>query len=452
MHMIRNLSSTAACALLAASVLAQTPAAKPQPPYNARQVKDKFAALVTLATDRNTAAVEQTVADYRSDARFDVDAQFAIALIDQGLAASGRRTAPAVPKAPDGLSPDQVANAHFTAAKVFMALRDYKTARFFGTVAQKDVPRYVCEVVDRAPIGVYGWRHSPIVKDPARREARFEVYNQKAAALLINDVNTVRDTATAAPAATCGVSFFMAADPYGIHAYVESRDARVDEVLAGLQNGGMFEMYLQPGAGECYYQWMIHIQPEKVSFVDWMSEHRHFRSLKNYFKHEIAPIPEGFGVAMTISWEALYDKLPTTASEWAFGVVPWTRDGGFTWGSGQVHELNRFGRVQFKGLEAVMPAIKRQLVLRAWGKYKRDSGPIKTFWNDEQRGDRAFEAAVLLPRVQQLEAWGAEVKADMDAATVERLFKEAVPSWNEFAYDVAELRTAYLKQQLLAGE
>ena len=99
-----------------------------------------------------------------------------------------------------------------------------------------------------------------------------------------------------------------------------------------------------------------------------------------------------------------------------------------------------------------MPAIKRQLVLKAWGKYKRDSGPIKTFWNDEQRGDRAFEAAVLRPRVQQLEAWGAEVKADMDAATVERLFKEAVPSWNEFAYDVAELRTAYLKQQLLAGE
>jgi hypothetical protein len=128
------------------------------------------------------------------------------------------------------------------------------------------------------------------------------------------------------------------------------------------------------------------------------------------------------------------------------------RNGGFTWGSGQVHELNRFGRLQFKGLGAHMPAIRRQIVLHAWGKYKREAGDIKTFWSDEQRGDRAFDAAVLQPFVAQLEALGAEVKADMDAATVDKLFREAVPSWNEFAFAVAERREAYLRNKLLAGE
>lgn len=448
----RHLLAAVSCALLAVSALAQAPTPKPLLPYTAPQVKVKFDALYKVATDALAEDVAQLLADYRADVRFDPEAQFAFVLIDQGLVAKWRKIPLTVPKAPEGLTPDQIAGAHFAAAKVFMARRDYATAQFFGNFVQKDVPRYVCEVVDQAPIGVYGWKNSAFVKDPGRREARFEVYNQKAAALLINDVNTVRNTATAKPAEKCGISFFMAADKYGIHAYVESRDDKVDEVLAGLQNGGMLEMYLQPGPGEFYYQWMVDVQPAQVDFVDWMSEHRHFRSLKSYFKYEIAPIPEGFGIAMTIPWEAVYDKLPTASSEWAFGVVPWTRDGGFTWGSGQVHELNRFGRVQFKGLDAVMPAIKRQIVLKAWGRYKRDSGAIKTFWNDEQRGDRAFEAAALLPRVKQLEDFGAEVKADMDAATVDRLFKLAVPSWNEFAYDVADLRTAYLRQKLLADE
>jgi hypothetical protein len=40
----------------------------------------------------------------------------------------------------------------------------------------------------------------------------------------------------------------------------------------------------------------------------------------------------------------------------------------------------------------------------------------------------------------------------LDAATVDKLFREAVPLWNEFAYAVAERREAYLRNKLLAGE
>jgi hypothetical protein len=448
MKSIHHLSATLSAFLLAGALGAQTPT----PPYTPNQVKARLDALCKAAAEQSLEDVAGLLGDCRADDRFAPDARFAFDLIDQGLGAIFRNATLTVPKAPADLTPEQIAQAHFAAARIFVAARKYPIAQFFAAIQQKEVPRYVCEGLDAAPIGVYGWKHAALVRDPARRESRFEVYNQKAAALLINDVNTVRETATAQPAETCGVSFFAVADPRGLHCYIESRDDRVDEVLAGLQNGGMFEMYLQPGAGRVYHQWMVNVQPKKVDVVDWMSPNRHFRSLRNYLTCEVAPIPEGFGIAMTIPWTALYDTLPADGDEWAFGVIPWMRNGGFTWGSGQVHELNRFGRLQFKGLGAQMPAIRRQIVLHAWGKYKREAGDIKTFWSDEQRGDRAFDAAVLQPFVAQLEALGAEVKADMDTATVDKLFREAVPSWNEFALAVAERRETYLRQKLLAGE
>lgn len=432
---------------MAGSLGAQTPKT-----YNANQTKAKFQTLTTLAAEQPVKEIAGLLSEYRADAGFSPESIFAFALIEQGLAAVTSKKPMTVPKAPAGLTPEQIADAHFAAAKVFMASRDYTTAQFLGSVQQKEVPRYVCEVVEQAPIGVYGWKHSALIKDPARREARFEAYNQKAAALLINDVNTVRDAATAKPSDTCGVSFFMVADKRGLHTYIESRDARVDEVLAGLQNGGMFEMYVQPGDGQFYHQWMIDVNPFKVQFVDWMSPHKNYRPLRDSMTCEVAPIPEGFGIAMSIPWAALYDVLPADGDEWPFGVIPWTRDGGFTWGSGQVHELNRFGRIQFKGINAMLPKIKQQIVMHAWGKYTRESSNIKTFWNDEQRGDRAFEEAVLIPFVEQLEAYGAEVKVDMDAATVEKLFDKAVPAWNEFDFAVANLRETYLKQKLLTIE
>lgn len=435
------------CLLMAGTLGAQTPT-----PYNAAQTKAKFQALYTMAAEQPAKDLAERIVEYRADEKFSPETRFAFDLIEQGLTASATKKPMAVPKAPQDLTPEQIADAHFAAAKVFMTSRDYATAQFLGSVQQKEVPRYVCEVVDQAPIGVYGWKNSPLIKDSARREARFEAYNEKAAALLINDVNTVRESATAKPSDTCGVSFFAVADKRGIHVYIESLDDKIDEVLAGLQRGGTFEMSLQPGAGQFYYQWMIDVNPLKVSFVDWMSPHKNFRSLRDYLTCDVAPIPEGFGIAMTVPWTALYDVLPADGDEWPLGVIPWTRNGGFTWGSGQVHELNRFGRLKFKGMNAMLPKIKHQLVLQAWGKYKREATNIKTFWNDEQRGDRAFEDAVLTPFVEQLEAYGAEVKADMNAATVEKLFVEAVPSWNEFAYEVSNRREAYLKQKLLTAE
>ena len=144
-----------------------------------------------------------------------------------------------------------------------------------------------------------------------------------------------------------------------------------------------------------------------------MTNSRRYRPLSEYLKYATQSIPGGFGTTFFIPWNTLYDRLPDAKSEWALGVIPWVRAGGFTWGSGQVHELNRFGKIKFNGIEKMLPAIKKQIVLSAWAKYKRESGNIRTLWNDEQRGDRDFETKAVTPLMDKLADYGKSVSSSM---------------------------------------
>jgi len=186
------------------------------------------------------------------------------------------------------LSNDKKIDVHYKAAKLFMYARIYDVAENIGKTVPKDVPLYQVAIVDKAPIGVYGWKNSDLIrKNLLKRESRFENYNEKGSAVLYTDVNANRASANVTgKAEKCGVSFFVAADSYGISCYVESKDDKVDEVLAGLAGGGMLEMYLQPGFGYAYYQWLYDVYPVKNNVVDWMSPNEHFRSLRNYLKYE----------------------------------------------------------------------------------------------------------------------------------------------------------------------
>ncbi|MEG2077108.1 MAG: hypothetical protein RRY34_11440, partial [Victivallaceae bacterium] len=192
---------------------------------------------------------------------------------------------------------------------------------------------------------------------------------------LVNDVNLVRNNINKAGVAECTVSFVTAADKNGIHIYMENKDDKVEEVLAGLEGGGMVEMYIQPGFENAYYQWMLDFAPAKIDFINWMSNNKDFRRIdSNYFKYEVAPVKGGLGAYMFIDWELFYDKLPTDESSWVLGVVPWVRNGGFTWGSGQVHELHKYGQLKFNGIEKIAPQIKRRLVMKAWGNFRKNMG------------------------------------------------------------------------------
>lgn len=175
-----------------------------------------------------------------------------------------------------------------------------------------------------------------------------------------------------------------------------------------------------------------------------MSPHRGFRPLADYLKYEVARVPEGFGVYVSIPWEALYDQLPGDGEEWVLGVIINSRSGAFTWGSGQVHDLATFGRLVFEGFGAQRQEKRRRLVIRAWGRFLARAACHETQWRDEFHGDPEFARRVLAPEIARLQAAGQPVPGTLDAATVSRLFEEAVPDWMEFDYRVAELRTDWL--------
>ncbi len=411
-----------------------------------------FKKIDNLAANQKIEDAKKLAADSFADAKLSEEQKFLCSLLSVGLGVAKGASIDAKSIPATTLDAEKQAKLYNDAAKVFMRARNYEVAKFFGNKADamfRDDPRYVyeCKFMDKSPFGVSGWKNSDIVKDPARRESRFEEYNKKAAALLINDVNVVRDVGTG-EAKKNNAGFYMAADARGWHVYVHCQDDQVEQVLAGLAKSGTLEMYFAPGKGECYYQWMITLPSEKTDFIEWMSPNRNYRKMDDYFKVEIAPVDDGFGVYMFFPWDLVYDKLPQEGDLWTFGLVNWARSGGFTWGSGQVHELSKFGKVKFTGVDKYMPAIKRALVMKAFANYKKAAASATTFWKDEVKGDRNFYDKTLLPQMEKFNELGKLVKPEMTPAEADMLFEKAVPDWMEFDYLVSELRTEYVKNKL----
>ena len=309
-------------------------------------------------------------------------------------------------------------------------------------------PVYTVPVVGQAPVGVQGWRLSGFRGGACERESRFTPYSREGAASLALDVTAERPAAALA-AEGCGpFAFHAAADADGFHFYGELAEPRAEEVAAGLLPGAMLEMYLRPAAATAYLQWLLDLNPPAVKCIDWMSPHRGFRPLADYLKVEVARVPEGFGVYVSIPWEALYDQLPGAGEEWVLGVIANSRSGAFTWGSGQVHDLGTFGRLVFDDIGSQLPEIRRRLVVKAWGRFLARAAGHETQWCDEFHGDPEFARRILAPEIARLKAAGQPVPVALDAGTVSRLFEEAVPDWMEFDYRVAELRTDWLTRWL----
>jgi hypothetical protein len=340
------------------------------------------------------------------------------------------------------------------AGKIFMTMRQYSVVRAFlaladGMYRQEPKKSYVCRFVDKAPTTVDGWLASPLLKEAANRESQFVPYDRKAAELLIYDVNAERALATAKEAADKETAFYMAYDAAGWHMYVDCRDAETEKVEAGLLNGGQLEMCFAPGASECYYQWFVRFPQANFKTVSYNSPNRHYREMDPYGKADAATVSGGFGASVFIPWEMVYDKLPSTGTEWPFNVIRWTRAGGMTW-HGKVHNIHDFGTVKWEGLTRErLAAIKRRIVMKAFGNYKKTRAEQVAFWKDAVLGDPEFYAQRLLPAVEKLDALGTKVDPAMSQADVESLFTDAVPDWMEFNFKTAELRRDYLAAKLV---
>lgn len=405
-----------------------------------------------LATRRNPAELKKFLGSL-ADRPLSEGQRALVGLLTVALAPNGDWSTLQIPSL-DPLSADQQAALLFEAGKVMMLMNNHEGARALARKGRDMFPReteriYEVPFVKQAPRGVSGWEASPLLKDPKLRESRFEEYNKQAAALLINDVNVARNIADSS-GKQAPIAFFMAADAMGWHVYLQYKDEKAEETLAGLLPGGELEMYMEPGKGECYYQFMIGVPEGKPKFVAWSSPNRHFRKLDDFLISEVAPINGGFGIALTFPWELIYDKLPQPDALWPFGVVDFGRNGAFTWGSGQVHELNRFGKVRFPGITESLPAIHRWIVLKAFAQYQKSAKAIRLTWNDPETGDPEFYQTILLPELNRLDELGKLVSTGMTEQDSEKLFQQAVPAWRELDYWVADQRARFLSDKLLA--
>ncbi len=423
------------------------------PPKNYTEAAlGKMTSLASLGRREELAKFASEVAE---NAALDEESRFSASLIKASFS-SGKPSvlaAGALPKS--SLDAEKKAKAFDVAGKLLMRVGDFENARFLGHQAEAMFQKrpevvYECRFVDQAPSGVTGWFGSSIFKDPGSRESRFEPYNQAAAANLINDVNVTRSVVSDGKAGTGNAAFYMAGDARGWHIFIDYKDDQIEQAMAGLVGGGNLEMYFTPGKGECYYQFMIDVPGGKTTFIPWTSPHRNYRKLDDYLQTQIAPVKDGLGVSLFIPWEVVYDKLPKEGELWPFGLINFARQGGFTWGSGQTHEMSRFGKVRFVGIEKALPAIRRAIVMKAFANYKESVRGARRFWNDEVKGDRAFFNNVLVPEIAKLDELGKRVTPDMSKEDVELLFAQAVPNWMEFNYLVAELRTQFLNDRLFS--
>ena len=268
---------------LAGAVIFSAGAAENVVPYKANEIKGKYNYLTNISAERNVQKIKELIAEYQGDPRFDAKARYCVDMIDAAFKAGDPKRIK-LPKAPEGMSATEMEQAFFNAAKVFMQLRDYPMAQYFGTVRQKETPLYLCKIVDKAPQDVTAWENFQ-VKVPIATE--FEKYNEQAAALLINDVNSVRDTATLKSDKNCPISFRAVADKYGISIYVKAITNKQDEIAAGLAYGGTYEMYIQPGHGNYYHQWLYNVKQgvsNSTETISWMTPNKNFRPLDHYLQ------------------------------------------------------------------------------------------------------------------------------------------------------------------------
>lgn len=254
----------------------------------------------------------------------------------------------------------------------------------------------------------------------------------------------------------------MICDKYGLHMMFEAFDSKAKEIEAGLASAGSFEMYFAPGDNQPYYCPLPDMNNKAVSIWNSSYNNPNWRQLdvhgKTNFdiKTEKVYTAQGYIVYMFIAWDKFYDKLPEKGDTWDFENVHWSRFGGNSWnGLKTIHGRSTWGKLVFDISDAQMRQIKRLLIVKARQAYLKEKrttgsyhGAIDRWQNDVYSGCPAFYSEKVAPLIKKLDSYLPLVSADMDDATVDKLFLEAVPGWNEIRFKIAELRGEYLEDAL----
>lgn len=320
-------------------------------------------------------------------------------------------------------------------------------------------PRNIAKVryVANAPTDAGSWFASGLMT-PENRNVNNQKIGMAAAERLITDVNVIRggkEAGEGAEAEAVDSWFYVCYDEQGVHLLFEHNDPKIDEVVRGKTRPTDYEMYLAIGEGEQVYQFGVNPLKRQFDYCpDWNSPHKRFRRLSDYADFSSRPTSYGFATAMNISWELAYHVLPENGTTWPFEMIHWSRSGGITWGGTDIWQITNWGRWQFEGLsDEVKTKIHRVLMYKALARYNAEknisTGGVIGKWQDAELGDPEFYSACLKPLVEKLDAAAKEAEGEPDDATVDRLFREAVPQWYDFRYYASELRTKWLSSRFV---
>ncbi len=254
----------------------------------------------------------------------------------------------------------------------------------------------------------------------------------------------------------------LACDKYGLHMLFKAFDSKAKDIEAGIVGAGSFEMYFAPGDNQPYYCPLPDMSNTAVGIWNSSYNNAQWRQLDQYgktnfdVKTEKIFTEDGYIVYMFIAWDKFYDKLPEKGDTWDFENIHWSRFGGNSWnGLKTIHGRSTWGKLAFDISDDQMRQIKRNLIIKARQAYLKEKrttgkyhGELDRWANDRYVGDAAFYKAKVAPLVEKLDSYLPLVTADMSDETVDKLFFEAVPAWNEIRYKIADLRREYLEELL----
>lgn len=248
-------------------------------------------------------------------------------------------------------------------------------------------------------------------------------------------------------------------DDHGILFILRAYDDRAREVEAGTLGAGCYEIYLAAGENQPYH--CLLPQVDGSEFTVWTTTYTnrtHRNLMTKDVRGETIFHADGYTNCFFIPWEAYYDKLPEQKEQyWEADFVHWGRRGGYSWNALQsIHSRSSWGKLRFEIPPEGLKKIREKLIVKAMRKYNSAKNlnfnkPL-ALWQDDYLGDPEFYNAEIKPLVEKLDSYTklVDFSKGMDAATVEKLWLEAVPMWNEIEYIVAEKRRLWMEKELFS--
>lgn len=350
-------------------------------------------------------------------------------------------------------------------AAQFAVAADFETSgRALHAAREKMVVRHTlrslpCTFIENGPSDIAGFLDSAYFKDVRNRGRLDRKYGDNVQFLLETDAALTGRKVTEQTADFKPTEFVTTCDADGVKIFLFAPSAQAKVIADGYATLGGYEMYLAAGPQEPYHCYLFGQIPGPLGdgFVT-QYDNATFRRARVKeggvtFQHRV--LEDGVATLLSFSWKDFFNRVPAAGDAWSFEVLHWEQ-GGYSWGGSQsVHNRSSFGSLVFANLtEANVRAIKRRLIPAAAAVYKRELHPNNgcvEIWQDPELGDRTFYAEAVKPLQAKLDAYLAEVKPDLADADVDRLFAEAVPTWMNIQYVLADLRRDYLDRLRVEG-